>query len=84
MYEPSYTKTEENIIENPKTKEKFYVDKFEVSDGDYFMAITEIHDIDSYFLSKNAWENIKDKFSIEPIEIDVEKSQDIFETKKGV
>jgi hypothetical protein len=84
MYEPSYTKTEENIIENPKTKEKFYVDKFEVSDGDYFMAITEIHDIDSYFLSKNAWENIQDKFSIEPIEIDVEKSQDIFETKKGV
>ena len=29
-------------------------------------------------------ENIKDKFTVEPIEIDVEKSQDIFETKKGV
>lgn len=84
VYEPSYSITDEQIIENPKTKDKFYVDTYSTSDGDYFVAITHIHDIDSYFLSKNAWESIKDKFETEALEKDVETSQDIYETKKGV
>jgi hypothetical protein len=82
-YEPSYTLINEEIVENPKTKERFYVDKFESNEGDYFIAATPIDDIDSYFLSKQAWETIKDKFTSEGSEQMLSKSQDINEIKKG-
>jgi group I intron endonuclease len=84
IYDPSYGKTEEEIIENPKTKERFYVDKYSTNDNDYFVAITPLLDMDSYFLSKNAWEGIKDKFKTEGTESDADSAQDINEFKKGL
>ena len=84
IYDPSYGKTEEEIIENPKTKERFYVDKYSTNDNDYFVAITPLLDVDSYFLSKNAWEGIKDKFKTEGTELDADSAQDINEFKKGL
>lgn len=84
IYDPSYSKTEEVIIENPKTNERFYVDTYSVETNDYFVAITPILDVDSYFLSKNAWESIKDKFETEGTELDADKAQDINEFKKGL
>jgi hypothetical protein len=81
-YEPSYVKFDEQVIENPKTKETFYVDKFGESAGnntDYFVAITPLVDIDSYFLSKSAWEAIQDKFTTDASEMMVDKAQDINE-----
>ena len=84
IYDPSYGKTEEEIIENPKTKERFYVDKYSTNDNDYFVAITPLLDMDSYFLSKTAWEGIKDKFKTEGTELDADSAQDINEFKKGL
>jgi len=84
VYDPSYDKIEEEIIENPKTKERFYVDKYSTNDNDYFVAITPLLDVDSYFLSKNAWEGIKDKFKTEGTELDADTAQDINEFKKGL
>jgi hypothetical protein len=84
IYDPSYGKTEEEIIENPKTKERFYVDKYSTNDNDYFVAITPLLDMDSYFLSKTAWEGIKDKFKTEGTESDADSAQDINELKKGL
>lgn len=81
-YEPSYVLFEEDVVENPKTKEKFYVDKFGDSgnaNSDYFVAITPLEDIDSYFLSKSAWESIRDTFNEEGTELMVNKIQDINE-----
>jgi hypothetical protein len=81
-YEPSYVKFDEQVIENPKTKETFYVDKFGDSanaNSDYFVAVTPLVDIDSYFLSKSAWESIKDKFTTDATEMMVDKAQDINE-----
>jgi hypothetical protein len=78
-YSPSYRKVEEKVIENPTNKERFYVDKFLSADGDYFIAITPIDDIDSYFLSKNAWEKIQNDFTENPTERMAYKTQDINE-----
>jgi hypothetical protein len=78
-YSPSYRKSEEKIITNPTTKERFYVDRFQSADGDYFIAITPIDDIDSYFLSKTAWERIKNEFEENPTEKMAYKTQDINE-----
>ena len=78
-YSPSYRKVESKVIENPTTKDRFFTDKFESADGDYFMAITPIPDINSYFLSKNAWESIKDRFIENPSEQIIYKTQDINE-----
>lgn len=86
-YEPSFIKFEETVIENPKTNERFYVDLFGDSVGvnsEYFVAITPLDDIDSYFLTKNTWEGIKDKFKEEGTEMMVNKLQDINEKKKGL
>jgi hypothetical protein len=81
-YEPSYVKFDEQVIANPKTKETFYVDKFgdaASNNTDYFVAITPLSDIDSYFLSKSAWESIKDKFTSDASEMMVDRAQDINE-----
>lgn len=86
-YEPSFIKFEETVIENPKTGERFYVDMFGDSVGvnsEYFVGITPIDDIDSYFLTKSTWENIKDKFKEEGTEMMVNKLQDINEKEKGL
>lgn len=86
-YEPSFVKFEETVIENPKTGERFYVDLFGDSVGvnsEYFVAITPLDDIDSYFLTKNTWEGIKDKFKEEGTEMMVNKIQDINEKEKGL
>jgi hypothetical protein len=84
VYDPSYEKTEEDVIENQKTKERFYVDKYSTSGDDYFVSITPLLDVDSYFLSKSAWEGIKDKFKTEGTELDADSAQDINEFKKGL
>ena len=84
VYEPSYALTEEDIYENKNTKDKYYIDTYSSADGDYFVSVTHIHDIDSYFFSKQAWERIKDKVKELPIEKDFETQQDIDELKKGV
>jgi hypothetical protein len=82
-YDPSYSLTDEEIFENDETGEIFYVDKFTFSGSDYFVAITPLEDqVFSYFLSSNAWEQIKDTFKESPSEEDVEVSQDIYELKK--
>ena len=78
-YSPSYRKVEEKTIVNPTNKERFYVDKFLSADGDYFIAVTPVDDIDSYFLSKSAWEKIQEQFAENPTEKMVYKSQDINE-----
>jgi hypothetical protein len=78
-YSPSYRKVSEKVITNPTNKERFYVDKFESADGDYFIAVTPIDDIDSYFLSKSAWERIEGQFIENPTEKMVYKTQDINE-----
>ena len=78
-YSPSYRKVESEIIRNPDTKDTFYYDKYEAADGDYFVSITPIPDVDSYFLSKSKWESIKDKFEENPNEKLIYKSQDINE-----
>ena len=78
-YTPSFKLIQEKVIENPKTKERFYVDEFASYDGDMFIAITPLVDIDSYFLSKSAWDKIKDQFIENPDEGLVNKTQDISE-----
>lgn len=83
-YDASYNKTEEEVIENTNTKERFYVDKYSINDNEYFVAITPLLDMDSYFLSKTAWEGIKDKFKTEGTELDADSAQDINEFKKGL
>lgn len=86
-YEPSFVLFDEQVIENPTTKEKFYVDMFGDSVGvnsEYFVAVTPFEDIDSYFLSKRAWDTIKDKFNQEGTEMMVNKLQDINEKEKGL
>jgi hypothetical protein len=86
-YEPSFILFDEQIIENPQTKEKFYVDMFGDSVGmnsEYFVAVTPFEDIDSYFITKRTWETIKDKFNQEGTEMMVDKLQDINEKEKGL
>lgn len=78
-YTPSFKLIQEKVIENPKTKERFYVDEFASYDGDMFIAITPLVDVDSYFLSKSAWDKIKDEFTENPDERIVNQTQDINE-----
>jgi len=78
-YSPSYLQISSNVVENKSTKEKFYIDEFASYDGDSFVAITPLVDIDSYFLSKNAWNKIKDKFTENPDENMADNAQDINE-----
>lgn len=83
-YEPAYSLVDEEVLQNDDTGELFYVDKYSYSSSDYFVAVTPLEEqVFSYFLSNNAWEKIKDKFSKEPTEKDVDVSQDIYEIKKG-
>jgi hypothetical protein len=86
-YEPSFILFDEQIVENPQTKEKFYVDMFGDMVGtnsEYFVAVTPFEDIDSYFITKRTWDTIKDKFNQEGTEMMVDKLQDINEKEKGL